>query len=207
MKEARLLIADDHAVVRQGLREIVRRVPGLGIPGEAADGDEALRLALTGEFDLLILDISLPGLNGSQVLRALRGAGSTLPVLIFTMHPPAQYADYARRQGAQGILGKDADATTLLNALLKILSGGVCFPSVPRIARAGQTDDPFALLSEREVEVMAGLLRGETLHAIAQTLGIGPKSVTTYRRRLLDKLGARSNVELAALATRHGRAP
>jgi DNA-binding NarL/FixJ family response regulator len=205
MKTLRLLIADDHGVVRQGVREIVRHAPGLAITGEAVDGDEALRLALTGDFDLMILDISLPGLSGTQVLHALRDAGSSLPVLFFTMHPPVQYADYARRQGAQGILGKDVDADTLLNALFKILGGGTCFPSVPRVSRDMPPDDPFAILSERETEVMAGLLRGDTLDAIAQTLGIGPKSVTTYRRRLLDKLGARSNVELAALAARHGR--
>jgi len=206
MKAFRLLIADDHGVVRQGVREIVRHAPALAVTGEASDGDEALRLAQTGYFDLLILDISLPGLNGTQVLRALRATGSTLPVLFFTMHPTVQYADYARRQGAQGILGKDVDADTLLNALFKILGGGTCYPSVPRAPRDVPSDDPFAVLSGREVDVMAGLLRGEALEAIAQALGIGPKSVTTYRRRLLDKLDVRSNVELAALAARHGRA-
>jgi DNA-binding NarL/FixJ family response regulator len=205
MTPARLLIADDHGVVRQGLREIVRRAPGLTVAGEAADGDEALRLARAGGYDLLILDISLPGRNGAEVLRDLRAAGSALPVLFFTMHPTAQYADYVQRQGAQGIVGKDVDSDTLLGAILKVLEGGAYFPATARDARRPIRDNPFAALSRREAEVMAGLLRGATLDEIARELGVAAKSVTTYRRRLLDKLAVRSNVELAALAARHGK--
>ena len=112
----RLLIADDHAVVRDGLREIVRRRPDLAVSAEAADGDAALRLAMEGDFDLLVLDVSLPGRTGIEVLRELRAGGSRLPVLFFSMHPAAQYADYVRRQGAQGFLNKDADGDVLLDA-------------------------------------------------------------------------------------------
>jgi DNA-binding NarL/FixJ family response regulator len=191
--------------VRQGLREIIRHAPGLTVAGEAADGEEALRLALTGDYDLLVLDISLPGRSGTQVVHDLRAAGSPLPVLFFTMHPTVQYADYARRQGAQGIVGKDADSDTLLGAMLKIVAGGSYFPNAPRHARQLGQGDPFSALSRREAEVLAGLLAGMNLAEIAERLGVGAKSVTTYRRRLLDKLGLHSNTELAALAARHGR--
>lgn len=204
MREARLLVADDHAVVREGLREIIKRVPGLRVAGEAADGETALRLALDGGYDLLILDISLPSLNGVQVLRALRAGGSSLPVLFFSMHPASQYADYARRQGAQGFVNKDEDSRTLLTAILSVLDGGSHFQGAASAARRVAPADPFARLSQREAQVMAGLLRGDSLDVIAAGIGVGAKSVTTYRRRLLDKLGVRSNAELATLAARFG---
>jgi DNA-binding NarL/FixJ family response regulator len=205
MKDRALLVADDHAVVREGLREIVKQSPGLRIAGEAADGDSALRLARGGGFDLLILDISLPPRNGMQVLHDLRAGGSALPVLFFTMHPAGQYADYARRQGAQGFVNKDEDSRTLLTAISSILDGGTYFPGSAAHRRGSGGDNPFSELSRREAEVMAGLLRGDSLDMIAGDLGIGAKSVTTYRRRLLDKLGVCSNAELATLAARHGQ--
>jgi len=205
MTVRRLLIADDHAVVRDGLREIAKRGPGLAVATEAADGEETLRLAREGDFDLLVLDISLPGRNGIEVLRELRAAGSRLPVLFFSMHPAAQYADYVRREGAQGFLNKDADGDAVRTAMLRIIEGGTAFPPRDRPAPVPAGADPFACLSRREAEVMAGLLRGESLEDIGRSLGVGAKSVTTYRRRLLDKLGVRSNAELAALAARRDR--
>jgi len=205
MTVRRLLIADDHAVVRDGLREIAKRGPGLAVAAEAADGDEALRLAREGGFDLLVLDVSLPGRNGIEVLRELRAGGSSLPVLFFSMHPAAQYADYVRREGAQGFLNKDADGDAVRTAMLRIIEGGTAFPPRNRPAPVHGGADLFASLSRREAEVMAGLLRGESLEDIGRSLGVGAKSVTTYRRRLLDKLGVRSNAELAALAARQER--
>lgn len=205
MTVRRLLVADDHAVVRDGLREIVKRGPELAVVAEAADGDEALRLAWEGDCDLLVLDISLPCRNGIEVLRELRAGGSSLPVLFFSMHPASQYADYARRLGAQGFLSKDADGDAVRTALLRVLEGGTAFPPKARAPSARGNHDPFARLSRREAEVVAGLLRGDSLEHIAQGLGVSAKSVTTYRRRLLDKLGVDSNAELAALAARCGR--
>lgn len=205
MTVRRLLVADDHAVVRDGLREIAKRGPGLAVVAEAADGDEALRLAREGGFDLLVLDISLPGRNGIEVLRELRAAGSRLPVLFFSMHPAAQYADYVRREGAQGFLNKDADGDAVRTAMLRIIEGGTAFPPRNRIGPVPRGADPFASLSRREAEVMAGLIRGDSLEDIANSLGVSAKSVTTYRRRLLDKLGVHSNAELAAQAARRDR--
>lgn len=202
MKTARLIIADDHQVVRQGLRTVIEQAEEFKVVAEASDGTEAERLARELSADLLVLDIALPGKGGMQVLESLRASGSKLPILLFSMHPASQYVDYARRHGAQGFVSKDRDAAELLQALRRILAGGTSFPDV---RDTGATDrNPFAELSKREAEVMRGLLRGEHLADIAARLGIGSKSITTYRRRLLDKLGIGSNAELAVLAERHG---
>jgi DNA-binding NarL/FixJ family response regulator len=202
MKTARLIIADDHQVVRQGLRDIIDHAPDLKVVAEATDGNEAERLANTLPADLLILDIGLPAKHGLKVLESLRAGGSRLPVLLFSMHPASQYVDYVRRNGAQGFIGKDEDAGELLRAIRRILEGGTRFPR-PR-GEDSTANNPFSSLSRREAEVMHGLLRGEPLGDIAAHLGIGAKSITTYRRRLLDKLGVQSNAELVALATRFG---
>lgn len=200
---ARLIVADDHEVVRQGLREIFAATPDLAVVGEAADGLEALRLAQTCAADLLLLDVALPRLRGLAVLTQLRGQGSALPVLFFSMYPAAQYADFARRAGAQGFIGKESDSATLLQAVRRVLAGERVFAEEAG-APLGEMVDPFVVLSPREMEVMSGLLQGATLDQIAARMRIGSKSVSTYCSRMLTKLGLTSNVELAALATKLG---
>ena len=200
MSPARIIIADDHQVVRQGLRNIIDRLPGFEIVAEVADGAEAERAAREVPADLLLLDLSLPVKQGMQVLASLRAGGSTLPVLLFSMHPAGQYVDYARRSGAQGFVSKGEDSAVLVRAMRRILDGGTWFP---RTRPDGVAAGPFAALSRREIDVVNGLVRGEPLGDIAVRLGIGPKSVSTYRRRVLDKLGLQSNAELIALATSH----
>lgn len=203
MKEARLIIADDHQVVRQGLRNIFERASGFTVVAEAADGAEAERLARDLPADLLILDIALPIKRGMQVLESLRASGSRLPVLLFSMYSAAQYAGYARKHGAQGFVGKDVAEAELLQTIRSILDGGTRFPRPQH--NAADRANPFAVLSTREEEVMRGLLCGEPLADMAARLGIGAKSITTYRRRLLDKLGVNSNAELAALHARQNQ--
>jgi DNA-binding NarL/FixJ family response regulator len=203
--KARVLIADDHEVVRQGLREIFGTTEDLQVVGEAADGGEAERLARSTPADLLILDIALPARRGMQVLESLRATGVALPVLFFSMYPAAQFGDYARRAGAQGFVSKDVDSATLLRIVREVLAGGSAFAVGDAQGGLPGTDaDPFLELSPRELEVMQGLLRGESLMEIAQAMNIGSKSVSTYRSRLLVKLGLSSNVELAALAAHKG---
>jgi DNA-binding NarL/FixJ family response regulator len=203
--KARLLIADDHEVVRQGLREIFAATEDLEVVGEATDGEQAERLARDVPADLLILDIALPMRRGMQVLEALRAAGIALPVLFFSMYPAAQYGDYARRAGAQGFVGKDADSATLLQVVRRVLAGERSFAVADARGTTLEAEpDPFQGLSGRELEVMQGMLRGDSLQQIAQRMNIGSKSVSTYRSRLLIKLGLTSNVELAALAARKG---
>jgi DNA-binding NarL/FixJ family response regulator len=203
--KARLIIADDHAILRQGLRDLVAHTDDLQVVAEAADGNEAVQLARTQPADLLVLDVALPCLRGLEVLEAMRAEGIELPVLLYSMYPAAQYADAARRAGARGFVSKSAAAEEFLGALRRVLAGGTYFPRNERSPGAAAADaDPFANLSQRETDVMRGLVRGLNLLQIAAEIGVGVKSVTTYRRRLLDKLGVRSNAELVALAARHG---
>jgi DNA-binding NarL/FixJ family response regulator len=201
---ARILIADDHEVVRQGLRDILALAPDLTVVAEAADGVEAERMARERPAELLILDIALPRRTGMAVLESLRASGVLLPVLLFSMYPAAQYAEFARRAGAQGFVGKDADAASLLRAIRRVLNGEMAFPERRSAETGAREDDPFRSLSPREFEVMMGLLQGDSLDQIATRMSVGAKSVSTYRARLLVKLGLSSNVELAALATRKG---
>ena len=205
--KARLIVADDHQIVREGLRKLVQQTPDLEIAAEAADGLEAERLAREHRADLLLLDVALPGRRGVQVLQSLRGAGVKLPVLFFSMYPPEQYAGVVRRAGAQGYVPKSADASELLRAARRVIGGGTAFPervAAPKSRRAPR--DPFATLSRREAEVLQGLIAGTRLDRIAKDLGIDAKSVSTYRRRLLDKLDVKSNAELITLALRRGYA-
>ena len=200
---ARLLIVDDHAVVRQGLRDMLRDCPDLEVAAEAADGIAAEALARSAEFDLVLLDIAMPGRHGIEVLESLRASGFAVPVVFFSMYPASQYANYVRRAGGQGFLNKDAGATAVVAALAAALAGGQWFPPPPS-GRSGIEGSPFARLSARELEVMRGLVRGTPASDIAANLGVSPKTVGTYRRRLLDKLGVDSNAEMITLAARHG---
>lgn len=201
--KARLILADDHQVVRQGLRAMIARCPDLEVVAEAVDGLEAERLARCVPADLLVLDIALPSRRGIQVLESLRADGIALPILFFSMYPASQYVDYARRAGAQGFVGKDANTTELLHAVRAVLRGRLHFPRPATRSGPAPEGDGLQRLSRRELEVMQGLVAGTSIVDIAQALGITTQTVTTYRRRLLEKLGIASNAELATYALRH----
>lgn len=201
MQPKRILVVDDHHVVRLGLRNLIDCSDDLKVVGELAHGDEVEKVVAKTPADLLILDIAMPDKSGIQVLQTLRRNGHTLPILIFSMHPSAQYADFVRRHGAQGFIDKGEEGAEMLRAIRQIVAGETYFPNLPGDEQ--RTGGPFATLSRRESEVLNGILRGDSLQSIAAALSIGPKSVSTYRRRLLDKLGVESNAELAAMATRY----
>ncbi|WP_398307788.1 response regulator [Zoogloea sp.] len=200
--KARILIADDHSVVRQGLRDMLLSCGDMLVVGEAADGLTAERLTESLAPDLLILDVALPERRGVEVLESLRARGIRTPVMFFSMYPASQYANYVRRAGGQGFINKDADVATIIDGLRRVLAGGTAFLSQGHAP--APADGPFAGLSGREAEVLAGLLVGTPASEIALRLGISAKSVSTYRRRILDKIGVDSNAELIAMAVRHG---
>ena len=203
--KARLIIADDHHVVRQGLRDMVGRSNDLEIVGEAADGVQAEELARTTLAELLVLDIGLPLRRGIAVLERLRADGILLPVLFFSMYPASQYAGIAKKAGAQGFVGKEADAGELLQAMRQVLNGGSSF--VQRMkgrTKADAEPEPFHLLSQREREVCKALLAGTSLQALSLRMNVSTKTLSTYRARLLSKLGVHGNAELVALAILHG---
>lgn len=197
----RVIIADDHPMVCQGLREIIERTPDLEVVATAHDGFEAERLARTTPADLMIMDIAMPAQSGIKVIETLRSAGIPLPVLIFSMHPASQYVAHLRRMGAHGFIGKEADERSLLVAIRQVLTGGTSFPALEpaRTTKPARQAPRGGALSMRESEVAQYLLRGKPLKVIAAELGISAQSVTTYRRRVLDKLGVRNNAELISL--------
>lgn len=199
---ARLLIVDDHPVVRNGLRALLQADAGLQVVGEATDGVEAEALARRQAAELMLLDVQLPRRSGIEVLQSLRRDGIALPVLFYSMVPVPQYAAFLRRAGAQGILGKDASDPQVLQAVHSVLAGGQVFPGParrpqPAVKRAVAAQ----ALSPREAQVLEGLVAGRTLVEIAAALGIGVPSVSTYRRRILDKLDCASNADLIRITT------
>ena len=203
--KANLILADDHQVVRQGICDIISRTADLQVVAQAVDGAEAESLARTVMADLLVLDIALPQRRGIQILESLRADGISLPVLFFSMYPASQYVDYVKRAGAQGFVCKDADEAELLRAIRRIIAGGKSFPgNLSAVSNTMAGEDAFKALSRRELEVMQGLISGASILDIASVLGVSNQSVTTYRRRLLEKLGVVSNAELIALAILHG---
>jgi DNA-binding NarL/FixJ family response regulator len=199
--QQRIIIADDHLVVRQGLRDILGQRADLHVVAEASDGVMAEQLVHTTLAELLILDIGLPLRRGIAVLERLRADGYALPVLFFSMYPAAQYADFAKKAGAQGFVGKEASAGELLQAIDRVLAGGSSFPSA---AAAPGHADSFQSLSPRENQVLKGLLAGTSLLDLSHSLDVSTKTLSTYRARLLNKLGVQSNAELVALAICHG---
>ena len=203
--KSRIIIADDHHVVRQGLRDIVAGRPDLEIVAEAGDGVRAEELVRSTLAELLVLDIGLPLRRGLAVLERLRADGILLPVIFFSMYPAAQYAALARKAGAQGFVGKEADAGELLHAVYQVLAGGSSFGANARSqSRPGAAAELFERLSAREQQVCQALVAGTSLQLLAQQMQLSTKTVSTYRARLLSKLGVRSNAELVTLAIHHG---
>ena len=205
----RIAIVDDHQIVRAGFREMLADELGFVFPFEAATGEEALQGLREHETDVLLLDLSLPGQSGVDVLRAARQRYDTLRILMLSGFPEDRYALAMIRNGADGYICKDCSRDELVNAIRTVAQGRRYLS--PRTAElmARQLSDgvPGALhekLSDRELQVFLRLAKGESVSDIALVLNLSVKTVSTYRSRLLEKLGVASNAELATYALRHG---
>lgn len=204
----RFLVVDDHALVRRGLIEILQTREDGAYFGEAGSAAEALTLAFGGSWDVVLLDLGLPDRHGLDVLRELRTKRPELPVLILTMFPEDQLALRLLEIGASGYLTKESAPEELLRAVDRVLAGHKYLS--PTMAQAvadgfgGQPPAPHEQLSDRELEVLRLLAAGRPITAISRQLGLSPKTVTTYRARLLHKLRMKSNAELTFYATQHG---
>lgn len=197
----RILIADDHAVVRGGLRQFLANATEYRLAGEACSGREALALVAAEDWDLLLLDIGLPDVNGLEVLKRVKHQKPELPVLIFSMFAEDDYALLALEGGAAGYLPKDSEPEEILEAIRRAGRGERYLS--PHLAEkllagtaGGGRKQAHDSLSQREFEVMRLLSRGMALTAIAESLHLSPKTVSTYRARVLEKLGLRNNAEL-----------
>jgi DNA-binding NarL/FixJ family response regulator len=205
----RILIADDHAIVREGLRRILAADPGLEIAGEAKDGHEVLGAARAGGFDVLLLDLSMPGRSGIELVKQVKLERPALKVLVLSMHDEDQYAVRAIRAGASGYLTKDSATTQLVAAIRKAAAGGLYItPSVAeQLALRLQEPDaelPHRRLSDREHEVFRRLVAGDSVTAIAERLHLSVKTVSTHKTHVLEKLGMSSVAELVRYAVAHG---
>ncbi len=204
----RVLVADDHSLFRQGLRRLLEDAPDLEVAGEAGDGFTALELARSGNWDLMLLDITLPGIGGLEVLRRLRAEGIDLPVLILSMHPAEHYAVQAARLGAAGYLDKDCSSQHLIHAIRKVAEGGSyldvrCARDLFFQLARGVDALPHHRLSPRELEVFILLAGGGTVTGIGAEMGVHAKTVSTYRARVLNKLGLRHNADIVRYALHH----
>jgi two-component system, NarL family, invasion response regulator UvrY len=205
----RVIIADDHPVVRQGLKQVVNKDPQIEVVGEANDAAELLELARRVSFDVLVLDITMPGRSGLEVLKELRREQPSLPVLILSMHPEDQYAVRVLKAGAAGYLTKESAPEQLVSAIKKAYEGGkyISPETAERLAfhiEADSRDEPHHSLSDREFQVMRALAQGQSVTQIAHEMGLSAKTVSTYRTRVLEKMRVSSNSELIRYAVRHG---
>jgi two-component system, NarL family, invasion response regulator UvrY len=204
----RILIADDHAVVREGVKRILADTDDLMIAGEASQGQEVLAKVSAEAWDMVLLDISMPGRNGLDVLRQLKLAYPALPVLVFSMHPENQYAVRAFKAGAAGYLTKESIPEELVAAIRKVVQGRrYVSPALAEhlvIELGGSVDSPLhAYLSDREYQVLCMLASGKTVTAVAADLALSIKTISTHRSRILRKLHLRTTAELIHYAVRH----
>ena len=202
----KVLLADDHSIVRAGLRRIVEESGDMEVIAEAADGRETIRLVRETSPDVAVIDISMPGLDGLEVVSQLHGDCPDLPILILTMHEEGQYVVRAIQAGAMGYLTKQSAPEQLLKAIRKIHAGsryltdGAAETLALRIAKGTGEQSPLDSLSMRELQVLRRLAMGHTNREIAAAYSISIKTVDTYRARLLKKLNLRNNAELSRFA-------
>jgi two-component system response regulator NreC len=207
--KARILIVDDHVIVRQGIAQLVNREPDLDVCQEAGDADSALAVLRDTAVDLAIVDISLPGTSGIELVKLIRDSNPNLPVLVMSMHDEALYSDRAFRAGAKGYVMKQEATEKLLAAIRKILNGGVYVSDrmqtvmVQRFLNSGvdETVSFIDNLTDREFEILRMIGQGLTVAEIADKLGRSAKTVEAHRANLREKLGLKRAAELARFAT------
>jgi DNA-binding NarL/FixJ family response regulator len=209
LNKIHVLIADDHAIVRQGLKQILSETEDLVVTGEADDGAEALQLARQQRWDVFLLDVSMPNRNGIDTLKQLKKEFPRLPVLILSMHPEEQYAVRALKAGAAGYLTKQSAPEQLVNAIRQV-AGGKKYVSAAVTqqlveALSDNTDKlPHERITDREYQVLVMIASGYPLTQIAESLNLGVATVSTYRARLLEKMGLRSTAELIRYGLENG---
>jgi DNA-binding NarL/FixJ family response regulator len=204
----KILLIDDQEIVRQGIRRIFEQNGNQHVFGEARSSDEALRLLSERAWDVAVLDLYLQDCDGLELLKDIKRAKPELPVLIFSMHSEQQYAIRAFRAGAAGYICKTCSTGDLVNAITKTANGGryVSPPLAERLLthlERGTTEVLHEILSDRELEVFRWIAKGKTVGEIAELLGLSDKTISTYRARVLKKMGMRTNAELTHYAAQN----
>jgi len=201
----RVVVVDDHAVVREGLKRIISENPGMAVTGEAGDGHEALKLIRGGACDVVLLDITMPNKSGLDVLKELHTEVPRLPVLVLSMHSEDQYAVRVLRAGAAGYLTKESAPAKLVQAIRKVVRGGkYVSPSLAEklVSDLGTDTErpPHEVLSDREYQVLCLIASGKTVSEIGAELALSVKTISTYRVRILEKLRMKNNAEITRYA-------
>lgn len=202
-------IVDDHAVVRGGLRQFLSEHVDLRVAGEAASGAEAVDLVRNTELDVLLLDLSMPGQSGLDVLAMIRAKAPDLGILVLSSYPEEHYAINLMRRGASGYLNKECEPDDIVKAIRTVARGRrYVSPMVAELLaqqlEQGHDGPPHEQLSEREFQVFLGLARGQTVGEVAEALSLSVKTISTYRTRLMEKMALHSNSDLTYYALKNG---
>jgi DNA-binding NarL/FixJ family response regulator len=205
----RVVIADDHAIVREGLKRIVAEVPDLQVVGEAADGNQALERVRELDFDILLMDLSMPGRSGMELIKLVKAEKPRLRVLVLSMHQEGQYATRAIKAGASGYLTKESAPALLEQAIRKIAAGGAYISAevaqqLALGAMPGGDKAPHESLTDREFQVLRLLVAGESVTDIAASLHLSVKTISTHKANLMQQLGLPNQSELVRYAMKHG---
>ena len=199
----RIVLADDHKIVRDGLKRILAATSDLQVAAEAADGDELLRLVKGDDYDVAVVDMSMPGVAGIALVKRLKDEKPKLRVLVLSMHGEQQYAARALKAGASGYLTKDSASEQLVTALRKIAAGGVHLSDAAAASLVQAGTSAHQSLSDREFEVLRLLVAGLGPTDIGQRLHLSVKTVSTHKSRIFEKLGVDSTAELVRYALEH----
>ncbi len=205
----RILLVDDHPIVRQGIKQVLSGAFHPALVGEAANAEEGLNEARNTDWDVMVLDLTLPGISGLDLLKDLRRERPTLPVLVLSMHPPDQFARRAMNAGASGYLTKDSAPTELVKAISEVMAGRRYLnPAVIEELVIHQQPEhghrPHEVLSDREYQVLRMIASGLTVSQVAARLSLSVKTVSTYRARVLEKMNMKTTAELMHYGIQHG---
>ncbi|MDP5238096.1 response regulator transcription factor [Uliginosibacterium sp. 31-16] len=208
-EKIRVLIADDHAIIRQGLKQILSDTEDLEVTGEADGGVPAVQMIREHQYDVVLMDVSMPDRNGIDSLKMIRKENPRLPVLMLSMHPEEQYAIRALRAGAAGYLSKQGAPEQLVTAIRQVASGKKFVSAAVAEELANSIGEDFdkpahEKLSDREYQTLCMISSGKTLTQIAEQLNLSVKTVSVYRARLLEKMKLRNNAELTHYGLKHG---
>lgn len=204
-----ILLVDDHELMRTGIRRIIEDVRGMTVIGEADSGENAVAWCRKNDADIILMDINMPGIGGLDAMHKIMRINDGIKIIMLTMHTENPFPSKVMQAGASGYLSKDAGPEEVLNAI-RCVHGGQRYLT-PEIAQqmalsqiAPISEDPFRILSERELQIMMMITKGQRVVDISEELQLGSKTVNSYRYRLFKKLGVQGDVELTHLALRHG---
>ena len=204
----KILVADDHPIVRQGIKQIIADTTDMVVAGEASNGQEVLSAVSDETYDVVLLDIAMPGPNSMDILKQLKKDKPQIAVLILSIHPEEQYAVRTLKAGASGYLTKESAPDELVEAIRKVSKGGKYITSslaesLATILIKEEQEFPHTILSDREYQVLLMISSGKTSKEIADELSLSVKTISTYRTRMLEKMNMRTNAELIHYAIKH----